>query len=94
MLACLQGLDRDLGVPVVWRNDTDHFDLFVIEHAAVIFYRFRFAFADPLVVPSPFSVIGVDIANRDDVSEPIMIVRVSGTHTTEPDAADLESIRS
>ena len=93
MLASLKCLDRDLGMPVVRRHNADNFNLFVVKHLAVIFDGFGFAFADPLVVPSPFPVIRIDIADGDDVPEPIVVVRVPGPHATEPDATDLEPIR-
>ena len=92
MFASLKGFDGDLGVPMVRSDDADDFDVFVIEDFAIVFNRFGFPFADSIVVAGSFSVVGINIADSDDIAEAVVVVSITGAHATHSDATDLHSI--
>ena len=73
-------------------DDADDFDLFVVEDFAVVFERFGFAFSDLFVVSGAFAMVCVDVADRDDIAVTVMVVGVTGAHSSQADAADFHAI--
>ena len=70
VLAGLQGLDGDLHVPVVGRDDAHHVDVLALEHLAVVAVGVGLALADVRIVLRLLGMFGVDVADGHDVAEP------------------------
>jgi hypothetical protein len=92
MFASLESFDRDLGVPVVWSDNADDFDVLVIEYLAIVFDAFCFAFSDTFVVSSSLAMVRIHIANRDDIPEAIVVMGITGSHASHTDASDFHPV--
>ena len=92
MLACLQGLDGDLHMPVVGGDDAHHIDIGTVEHAAVIAVDVGLSLADRVVVAGLLGMLIVDIANGDNVAERGMVAGVACAHGARADTGDPESV--
>ena len=92
VLPRLEGLDRDLHVPVVRRDDAHDIDVRPVEHAAVVAVGVRLALADLLVVLRALGMPRIDVADGHDVAKLGMAVGVAGAHAAHTDAADERSV--
>jgi len=67
-------------------------DILSIQDSSIILDGVRFAFADVIVDASSLAVIGIDISNRDNISETRMVMGIPHSHSPHADATDRETI--
>ena len=92
MLAGFESFDSDLDVPVIRSDNTNDFDVVPLEDLAIVTVRVGFAFADSAVVFRSIGVVLIHIANGDDVAKVGVSLGIAGSHTADPDAADVRAI--
>ena len=88
MLARLQGLDRDLHVPMIGRDNAHDVDVVAVQHLAIVAVDVGLALADFGIVPGLFRMAPVDVAHRHDVAEAVVVVRIAHAHAADADTAD------
>ncbi len=88
VFSSLKSLDRDLGMPVIGRHDTDDLDVLPFKNLSIVFVSFCFPLPDIGVFTSPGKMIGVEITNGHDVTKTIVIMGITRSHSAESNTAD------
>ncbi len=92
VLPGLQRFNRDLHVPVVRGHDAHDVDVVPLQHPPVVPIRIRATLANALVVLRLSRMVGIHVTHGQDVTKPLMVRRVSLTHTPHTHTADPQPV--